>query len=536
MKQIKKAQLIAWDIAYEIMTRSVEPHMLFLLHPGGEQYDCLSILRDKEQGMSPNVMINLYGNSISAGNELISPYHELYKKDKAALLNDTAVQGGFRLSDVPVRKLAAMSFLMELLAINNIEITAAWHEGSYFSGLENAAREFPHYPLKTERDFLRHIPWWTITANGITIAMVNLDTEKLIALDGSSHDLKTQYDLAMQGVLKLVLKSEFLSVINETRMLLDNDREWLDRYIKYAEKISGNMDVIKKVRSSFREWSPLKVYMNTTSAQNAKVNVNFELRYLGQTVAKLTGNKDKDHKLSTKGYEDKNDNYFGCEICLSAVDWRGKEAKDFRNFFKNKISDGNAVVNPSNEEHRLESLLLTEFSRKKEKELQYIKPVMIGGLRFPMPTPISASNHKAVKYSGITGGGIDILTRTGTGGRATNLCIMELKDENIKSEPPKDAMKQAVAYSTFIRELLRSNAGEAWWKLFGFGGALPNPFVLYAACVMPSNTGNDYSFKDMELNIYDDIIKLHYMYFTEVNNKIKSVDTTLGKKNNGSLL
>ena len=121
-----------------------------------------------------------------------------------------------------------------------------------------------------------------------------------------------------------------------------------------------------------------------------------------------------------------------------------------------------------------------------------------------------------LKYSG-KGGGIDILTRTGAGGKATRLCIMELKDENKKSEPPKDAMKQAVAYATFIRELLRSDAGEDWWKLFEFGGKIPRSLELYAACVMPSNDNNDYcSFRDMELNITEnDTIKLHYLYFTE---------------------
>lgn len=335
---------------------------------------------------------------------------------------------------------------------------------------------------------------------------------------------------AMQEVLKLVLKSEFLSVIKETQLLLDSNREWQGRYISYADKISSNLDFIKKVRSSFREWAPLKIYINTTSAQNAKKTVSFELRYLGQTVAKLTGNKDNDHKLSTKGFENTNFSCFGCDICLSAANWQGNDARKFRSYFKDKISTSTAVINKGNEEHRLESLFLTEFSEKKEKSLRYIKPVMIGGVRFPMPTPISASNHKVVKYSGITGGGIDILTRTGTGGRATNLCIMELKDENVKSEPPKDAMKQAVAYSIFIRQLLRSNAGLDWWKLLGFGGKLPNQLVLFAACVMPSNSGNDYSFKDMELDIDEDIIKLHYMYFTEENDKIKSLDTSLGVK------
>ena len=58
---------------------------------------------------------------------------------------------------------------------------------------------------------------------------------------------------------------------------------------------------------------------------------------------------------------------------------------------------------------------------------------------------------------------------------------------------------------------------------------VPTPLVLFAACVMPSNAGNDYSFKDVDLNIAGDIIKLHYSYFTVVNNTITCVDTTLNK-------
>ena len=144
-----------------------------------------------------------------------------------------------------------------------------------------------------------------------------------------------------------------------------------------------------------------------------------------------------------------------------------------------------------------------------------------------MPTPISASKHKAIKYSGASGGGIDILARTGTGGINTYLCIMELKDENVKSEPPKDALKQSIAYATFIRELLRSDAGRQWWALFGFKGEIPEKLILYAACLMPSGACNDHSFKDMELEIEGDVIKLHYIYFVEKDNMITHVDTSL---------
>ena len=209
---------------------------------------------------------------------------------------------------------------------------------------------------------------------------------------------------------------------------------------------------------------------------------------------------------------------------MSDTAWNGSEAAKFRSHFKNRKAPRNRG---KGNEHRLESLWLTELSKRKDKALPYVKPVMIGGVRFSMCTPLSASDHGKIQYSGPKGGGIDILTRTGTGGPATYLCILELKDENVPKEPPEDAMKQAVAYATFIRELLRSNAGAKWWKIFGFNRKLPDKLVLYSACMMPSNDLNDYSFKDMELSIEDDIIKLQYVYFKEAGNQIISVNTSL---------
>lgn len=336
--------------------------------------------------------------------------------------------------------------------------------------------------------------------------------------------------------MKERLKSQFTAVIEETQLHLKAQNEWRGRYAGYAEKILDNSHFIGRVRRSFHEWSPLYVYLNISSAKNAKNSVGFELRYMGQTVANLKGNKDGRHKLSiSKRQKETNDRDFGCEIPLLKSDWDGKEAAKFRSFFKNRKGPRKADSNKGNEEHRLQSLLLTEFSKTRNKVLRNIKPVTIGGVRFPMPTPISASNPEDIRYAKPgKSGGIDILARTGTGGKATHLCIMELKDQNNRRERPIDAMKQAVAYTTFIRELLRSDAGAAWWKLFGFGGKVPKPLVLYTACMMPSDDdNNDYDFRDMELNIESDTIKLHYLYFekpNEENNKIKIKpgNTTLG--------
>jgi hypothetical protein len=204
---------------------------------------------------------------------------------------------------------------------------------------------------------------------------------------------------------------------------------------------------------------------------------------------------------------------------LYNVAWDGKESEAFRKYFKNGPRYTKFTKN--NKEHCIESLLLTEFSKNtRNKVLRNIQPVKICKIRFPIPTTIKASKHGKLEYS-FLGGHVDILARTGSGGKATHLCIMELKDENNKSEPPKAALEQAVAYATFIRELLRSDAGAAWWKLFGFQRAIPKRLELFAACVMPSNDNNDYSFRNRECNVEEDTIKLHYLYFNEEQESIK---------------
>ena len=128
------------------------------------------------------------------------------------------------------------------------------------------------------------------------------------------------------------------------------------------------------------------------------------------------------------------------------------------------------------------------FSKKRgiDKILCNIQPVKLAGIaRFQMPTPLSAAKIKEVKFIGPAGGGIDIISRIGAGS-ATKLCIMELKDENKPDEPPAKVILQGLAYAVFIKELLRSESGAEWWKIFGFSGKLPEQLELYVICVMPS--------------------------------------------------
>ena len=314
-----------------------------------------------------------------------------------------------------------------------------------------------------------------------------------------------------------------MEVVEKTRQELANNLEWRQRYVNYSKIIIAHRPLIRDWRRAFHEWSPLKVYLDVSAVNSARRSVNFQLRYLGQLVAILKSDLQGNCTISTTDrLESLNENHFGCHIKLKDERWDGKEAAEFRKFFKDRKGVHETLAKKKNTEHRLESLLLTEFSLTKGKRLRNIKPVTIGSVRFPMPTPIAASNHKLLNYRK-KGGGIDMIVRVGAGA-ATHLCIMELKDENTFKEPPSSVIQQALAYSTFIRELLRSESGDDWWNIFGFHGTIPRSLRLYATCVMPSERiQNDYSFGNGELKIENDWITMHYLYFNENDNRI-SVD------------
>lgn len=322
----------------------------------------------------------------------------------------------------------------------------------------------------------------------------------------------------------------------ETLDLLRANPEWIERYKKYADEISGNVAMLKERKASFHKWSPLYVYL-TTSEMKKGGNVSFSLRYKGQEVGKLVV---KDEILCYPAYENNSKNFGYTPSFQDEFPWNSENARAFRKFFLQnplRIDCGK-----KNDEHRYESMLLTCFEdcKKEIDAFKHIRPVsVISGVRFPMPTPISASNKNAVTYSGTSGGGIDIFTRTGNG-KATYLNIMELKDENHKGEEPSVVIRQAIAYATFILRLLRSESGAEWYKLFGFGSALPDSIKVYATCLMPKGYCEDKSFANQKIYVdktYDivsdtsidnsDIIELHYMYFDENSDIISNVETSL---------
>jgi len=284
---------------------------------------------------------------------------------------------------------------------------------------------------------------------------------------------------------------EYQKVVDDTLAELRNpkkrEEEWVKIFQNRARGILNNLDNIKQNRKQLHMWAPLTFSIKVTSATSTGKTVKIDVKYLGQNVAELSIEKDKvyittnpDKKGKT---ESNNERYFGCEIKLNDVPWKSAEARKFRRYFKDRIPEKSL-----RQESRIESLLLTEFAKSTDKLLRNIQPVMIGDVNFPMPTPLKAS-IKGVEYSRNSSGGIDILARVGTGGRHAFLCVIEVKDENKQhtKEPPTVVIKQAIKYATFIRELVRSDAGKNWWKIFGFGGEVPKKLLIHATCAMPDD-------------------------------------------------
>lgn len=493
MNNVNRSQ-IAWQIAYDLMVHSIQPLAITITYPCTEQYTCLYLRRADADNHANGISINMYGESILLSDRQLHPYKKLYAQNKSNVLQSLAIDMGVRLSEQPIRSLSALNFLLMLVDDDQVEIK----------------------PVRYN---------WSLEANSHEIGQIDWEANQLSTSDGHDFDLSYSAESALASIRALVVQSDYQKIVVYTRELLEGNLEWRNRYLGYANEIANNHDLIKAVRATFHEWSPLYLYLNVSNAKNANKSVNFELRYLGQTVARLTA-KEK-ITISTAGFDEYNKRDFDCELPLSNEAWDGMAVRAFRKHFKARSTLRNPDSSRGNEEHRIESMMLTEFTRVKNKTLRQIKPVMIGGIRFPMPTPLSASNHKQLKYSGAYGGGIDILARTGTGGKATRLCIMELKDENTLKEPPREVMKQAVAYATFVRELMRSDAGPGWWKLLGFGGKVPERLVLYAAVVMPFGNNPDQSFAGINLPIENDIIQLHYLYFEENQNSVGNFQTSL---------
>ena len=334
-----------------------------------------------------------------------------------------------------------------------------------------------------------------------------------------------------------MVKQDYIAVVEHVQNLLDKNEEWRDRYAGYADALSTAAPTLQAAAKKFRVPAPFQLYLSVSMAKKCtKDKAFFELRFHGRSVATLMVSlKNDEVQLAAKkpdaickalrnlGMTEAASHLENCAK-RKDINWKGEAARLFRKIYadlEKEIASGRVSL-PGQPEHDMESWLLQNYAQKSSvgKEILYVQPVTMAGTdaKFQMPTPLRASNAKdgteQITYAKQYGGGIDILARMGRG-KQTTLAIMELKDENKKTEPPEKAIRQAIAYATFIHALLRdTECGLAWWRFFGFGGEIPKKLNLKAIIVMPNapNTATDFSGETIRLRENDDQITLGYIY------------------------
>lgn len=321
------------------------------------------------------------------------------------------------------------------------------------------------------------------------------------------------------------IRERLKEAIIQTDEILNKDRNWEKIYENRANSILENEKEQAKLRKKFYKRKPF-TYYETISRIN-KNEMNISVRYLGQEVAEIAVKNDEDVTISTKKYNKSNKNNFDCNIELDNVSWnKSEKAKKFRKFFMEREALRNNK-DKNNEEHRIESALLTEFLKEssKDKLLCGIQPVTFVGFRLPMPTAITASkNIELGGKNGACGGNIDILART----KGKKITVIELKDENKPQENIDKVLEQATAYAIFILNLLHSNSGEKWYKIFGFNGSIPKKITIRVCLAMPIKKDGTYeTFETFPLPYGEDKLEYHWIYFEESDKKIKRIESSL---------
>lgn len=322
--------------------------------------------------------------------------------------------------------------------------------------------------------------------------------------------------------------------VHEVKALLKEHAEWEAKFQEHAEIIDAKKRAKpSKVKKMFRirTSTGLAIYSGISSIKtSSNKTLRGYLRYAGQNVAqlKLQTEKDKDGKyyqyayLKTKGDNDHKDygkhnkEYFNITATIpNWSEWKSKEAQDFRHQFNHCT-----ILQGISPEHAVECALLREFSKKTRanKKLPNIQPVKMGGYFFQMTTPFGAStenlNYEQNRHKG---GGIDIMARVRMKTNEIRLVIFELKDENKAGESPSRVIKQAVTYAAFIGELLYSNSGDLWWKIFGFGSRKPEHITIIASTLMPLSDNpelNHFGCEGEKIEVSPNVdIELHSLFY-----------------------
>lgn len=309
--------------------------------------------------------------------------------------------------------------------------------------------------------------------------------------------------------------NDYCNVVRTAQKLLKENVDWQDRYTRYRGAI-----IALNRELSLRPSKNLYYYTTISDIKNtSKEKLKTQIRYKGQLVGKLDQVQDVSGLYKYLLIIEPELTKTNCETFLEykdipalndqngtfkkvECDWQSsEEAKAFRKFFWNDLQKRcNSKGQEEHGEHTLESALLSELEKttSDNKYIRWIQPIKLKNMRFQFPTALSASklkndpiNANILSHLLYSRGGIDILARRKEDTKSY-LTVIELKDEFNEKEKPEIAIRQAIAYATFMRELIRYDAANSvdsqnwWYSIFGLNSkTLDNDLVIKCVVAMP---------------------------------------------------
>jgi hypothetical protein len=312
---------------------------------------------------------------------------------------------------------------------------------------------------------------------------------------------------------------EIADSVKKDILLPSHKNQWLKRFSTYIEGIkytdglfSSQQSIVEYVKQNL---APLGIALYTNFSYMGSKELKYDLRYDGLVIARMCI-KDGIPYLTVSDKDHNNIQNFGVGRVFSNVPMDNDEVAKFLDGITHS-----AKLTKKNQERSLEQTLLAEFGKLQgaDKGIRNIMTVMRAGAYFQMQTAVGASTEK-IKFAEHKKGGIDILTRVFHGRKKSKFCVMELKDKYEKNEPPEKAMKQAVAYATFLACLLQSPRGKDWNALFKPRGIVSKESAnmnktIFVSTIMPhSKKLQDVDFESQPVVLVDDFkLKLYSLYF-----------------------
>jgi hypothetical protein len=513
-------QLAAWRILHELMKICGDNDVLpVLIKPCSGQYACLSLVHYAKRASISIIQINLNGSSVKiAGGRLMQ-----YSKKIIGEFVCAAKPCIANVLDVP-RILPGFIFFEQLLkdnVKNEIRICNAWDEDDYGGFLLEAAHRFPYYPQKKEADMDQHLPWWVIVVGSNAVGICDVMQGKLIDKEGLVYDLASEAEMACKQMNQFIKIQEYYNLIAEASYYFETYKEWAQQYACIGEEMVAKREKIYQTRKFFELFSPLKLNIVISKFSQTNRAVNYELRYLGQTVADIAYTKGS-MWLVIYPYEESNYRDFGFGARLHRVMLKSEQAIQFSQYFKSRPKVKNAASTIADQKYYLTGRLLKKLSAKNVSENGfYIEAIKIEGTRFPMVLPAETERY----YFNIPLE-IDVLCRLRDAqlGEELGVCIVVGKWD--KDDVGKQAIKHVLVQVVFIRQLLRSPAGEKWWRLFGFKGPLPEQITINAVIFAPYTKKSAPSFSGVECAVGNDTIKLGHISYVEDEKVVRIVDSS----------